>query len=166
MDEQKHMDVQKRFVVIELPDLRWPTSLQFPWGRFRLFVATDSRSSSEDAISEFVSAALKQGMAYCCIWGLGCKRFRDIVEEIVVQDSLSERKFVRPRAKDAILTTWHPHESLEAALRFFATSAQPARGFVADSDFRVVACVGNPERTNGNWAMTACRVLGSTQASH
>jgi hypothetical protein len=135
-------------------------------GRFRLFIATDSRSSSQGAISEFVSAALKQGMVYCCIWGLGCKRFRDIVEKIVVPDSLSERKFVRPKPKDAILTTWHPHESLEAALRFFATSAKPARGFVADSDFRVVVCVGSPERANGNWAMTACRVLGSTQASY
>jgi hypothetical protein len=36
-----NMAEQKRFTVVELPDLNWPTSLQLPSRRFRLFLAVD-----------------------------------------------------------------------------------------------------------------------------
>jgi len=154
------MPEQKRLTVLQLPDLRWPASLQFPSSRFRLFVAADSRDSSVDMVSEFVLAALQQGMVYCCAWGPGCERFHDIIDEIVVEDGLGERRFVGPIPDDAIMTTWHADESLQEALEFFATSALPTEGFLADSDSRVVACVDNPE-----WAHTASRLLQSSPAS-
>src|ERR1041385_553830 len=110
------MAEQKPFTVVRLQDLSWPASLQLPNSRFRLFVAADSRDSSTDAISEFVLAALQRGMVYCCAGGPGCERFHDIVDEIVVEDGLSERRFVGPTTADVIMTTWHADESLEEAL--------------------------------------------------
>ena len=154
------MTEQKRFMVVELPDLRWPTSLPLPCRRFRLFVAADSHDTSVDAVSSFVIAALQKGAVYCCAWGPGCERFHDILDEAVVEDGLRERRFVGPSPSDVIMTTWHADESLEEALDFFTTFALPTEGFVADSDFLVVACIGNPE-----WAVTASRVLEATRVS-
>ncbi len=129
-----HMSEQKRFIVVEWTDLTWPASLQLPSRRFRLFIAADSRDTSVGAVSEFVKAALKQGAVYCCVWGPGCERFHDIIDEVVVEDGLHERMFVGPTPSDVIMTTWHSEESLEEALDFFTTSAQPTKGFVADSE--------------------------------
>ena len=91
--------------------------------------------------------------------GAGCERFHDIIDDIVVEDGLSERRFVGATPNDVIMTTWHANESLEEALEFFKTSALPMEGFVADSDFRVVACISNAQ-----CAVTASRVLQSTRA--
>jgi hypothetical protein len=152
------MAEEKRFAVIQLPELKWPASVRLSGRRFRLFVAADIRDVSVDAVSEFASVALDRGMVYFCAWGRDCERFHDIVDEVVVQDGLSERRFVGPTANDTVVTTWHEHESLNEALDFFAGSAIPTQGFAADSSFRLVICIGNPD-----WADTASRVLQSTE---
>lgn len=54
------------------------------------------------------------------------------------------------------MTTWHDDESLEEALEFFINSAIPTQGFAADSSFRLVICIANPD-----WADTATRMLQS-----
>jgi hypothetical protein len=153
------MAEQKRFEVIRLPELKWPISTPLPSGRFRLFVAADVSNVSVDAISEFASAALSKGMVYFSAWGRDCERFHDIVDEIIVEDDLGERRFVGPTADDAVMTTWHKKETLEEALDFFTTFAVPTDGFAANSSFRLVICVGNPD-----WAETATRVLQSTES--
>jgi hypothetical protein len=56
------------------------------------------------------------------------------------------------------MTTWHANETLEEALDFFAISAVPTEGFVAESDFRIVICVGNSD-----WAATANMFLQSAE---
>jgi hypothetical protein len=150
---------QEHFSVIRLPDLKWPESLRLRKKRFRLFIAADSRGSSTDAVSQFVSGALQQGMVYCCLWGPGCERFHDIVDDVVAEDGRNECRFVGPGPGDAIMTTWHSDESLEQALEFFATSALPTEGFRRDSDYWLIACVINAE-----WARTAARVLQSGPA--
>jgi hypothetical protein len=150
---------EKRFAVIELPELKWPTSRPLPSGRFRLFVAADISDVSVDAISEFASAALSQGMVYFSAWGRDCERFHDIVDEVIVEDEIGEHRFVGPTANDAVITTWHKNESLEEALDFFTTSAVPTNGFAANSRFRLAICVGNPD-----WTETATRVLQSTES--
>ena len=104
------MAEQKRFIVVELPDFRWPKSLQLP-RRFRLFVAADSHDICTDAVSEFVIAVLQQGAVYCCAWGPGCERFHDIIDEVVIADCVRERKFVGPSPSDVIMTTWHSDEA-------------------------------------------------------
>jgi hypothetical protein len=153
------MAEEKRFAVIQLSELKWPTSVELSGSRFRLFVAADISDVSTDGVSQSAAAALARGMVYFCAWGRDCERFHDIVDEVVVEDDvLGERRFVRPTAKDTVMTTWHDHESLEEAIEFFTNSALPTQGFAADSSFRLVICIRNPD-----WADTATRVLQSTE---
>jgi hypothetical protein len=153
------MAEETRFGVVQLAELRWPTSTALPSRRFRLFVAADITSVSVDVISEFASAALSRGMVYFCAWGRDCERFHDIVDEVIVEDELAERRFVGPTANDRVMTTWHEKDTLEEGLDFFTTFAVPTDGFAADSSFRLVICVDNPD-----WAETATRVLQSAKS--
>jgi hypothetical protein len=154
------MAEEKRFAVIQMPELKWPTSIPSQCRRFRLFVAADIGDVSVEAISEFASAALSRGMVYFCAWGRDCERLHDIVDDAIAADDLGERRFVGPTPNDVVMTTWHKDESLEEALDFFSISAVPTDGFAANSNFRLAICVGNPE-----WARTATRVLQSTEFS-
>ena len=152
------MEAEKRFEVIQVHDLNWSRALEVPSRRFRLFVAADINNVSTQAISDFALAALSKGMVYFCSWGPGCERFHDIVDEVVVEDDLSQQKFSGPKTGDVVMTTWHAHETLEEALDFFAISAVPTDGFAPDSDFRVVICLGNSD-----WAAQATKFLQSAE---
>jgi hypothetical protein len=136
--------------------LCWPTALELPSKRFRLFVAAEVSPISADVISEFAAAALNSGMVYFCAWGCDCERFHDIVDEAIVEDELGERWWAGPNADDTIMTTWHARDSLAEALDFFVTCAMPTAGFKADGSFRLVICVGNSD-----WAEIAKRFLDS-----
>src|SRR5580704_5372547 len=52
------MKQEKRFAVIQVPNLNWPVLLQIPSRRFRLFVAADVTGVSTQAIADFAVAAL------------------------------------------------------------------------------------------------------------
>jgi hypothetical protein len=143
----------KDFAVIQLLELQWP-SIQLDSKRFRLFVAADVCGTSTEAISDFALAALNHGMVYFCAWGDGCSRFHDIVDEVLVEDDLGDRRFSGPNENDAIMTTWHERTSLDETLDFFANCAKPTEGFAAESSFRLVICVENSE-----WAADASRFL-------
>ena len=140
------------FAVMNISDLRWPTSVSTPSKRLRLFVAADSTQISTDTISDFASAALNNGTVYFCVWGHGCERFHDIVGEVI----LSDGRFHGVTASDLIMTTWHDHESLQEALSSFAACGVPADGFVIDASFGLVVCVDS-ER----WAATAKELFRS-----
>ena len=127
------MAVEKRFAVIQLAELKWPTSLQLSSRRFRLFVAADISDTSIDAVSEFASSALSRGIVYFCAWGRDCERFHDVVDDIVLKDTLNDRRFVGPTANDTVMTTWHEHETLEELSISFLGSAAPTDGFALDS---------------------------------
>jgi hypothetical protein len=151
------MNQQKQFAVIQLSALKWPSSLELP-SRFRLFVAANIGDVSTQAVSDFALSALSRGMVYFCSWGRDCERFHDIVDEVVAEDGVAERKFNGPTADDVVMTTWHEHESLEEALEFFATCAVPTDGLASGSGFRLVICVGNPD-----WEAAANRFLQSAK---
>ena len=157
-DNLSFMAEENRFAVIQLAELKWPTALRWSGDRFRLFVAADISNVGIDVVSQFAAAALNKGMVYFCAWGRDCEKFHDIVDEVVVNDELGERRFVGPTANDTVMTTWHDDETLEEALDFFVTLAVPTQGFEVDSGFRVVMCLGN-----SGWAETATRVLQSKQ---
>jgi len=140
--------------VVELASLNWPTNLQIPSKRFRLFVAADTNSSTTEVIERFVEAVLKAGMVYFSAWGPDCERFHDIVDEVVVSDQIGDRLFTGPNEGDTIMTTWHEDETLDEACDFFTNLAIPTAGFEADSDYWVAVCVDNPE-----WAATIRRQL-------
>ena len=135
----------KDFAVITLARLEWPGSLAVRGPRFRLFVAADVTAVSADVLSKFSFDALNSGMVYFCAWGNGCERFHDIVDEILVEDDLAEKRFAGPNENDVVMTTWHDHDSPEDALDFFASCAVPTEGFMANSDFRLVMCCGDPQ---------------------
>ena len=139
------MEKAKRLAVVKVPELKWPDKLEIPSKRFRLFVAANISNVSKDVVSAFSLSALNHGMVYFCSWGPDCERFHDIVDDVVLEDDLGERKFAGPNQDDVIMTTWHTNESLEDALDFFATLAMPTDGFTQDSDFRLVVCVGQQE---------------------
>lgn len=148
------MAEETQFGIIETDCLVWPASLRLPTKRFRLFVAADAAGTTIHEISEFAHAALAKGMVYLCVWGRGCQLFHDIVDSVIVEDDQGEREFAGAGPEDVITTTWHDHDTLETALDFFARCAIPTEGFLDDSDYRLVVCVGNPE-----WASAASRFL-------
>jgi len=152
----KSVEQEKKFAVIEVPDLKLPFAFDVPSKRFRLFVAADTTNVNTQAISDFALPALERGMVYFCSWGPGCERFHDIVDEVIVGDDLSEQEFSGPSTDDVIMTTWHDDETLEEALDYFAICTTPTDGFAADSDFRLVICVGNSD-----WAARANKFLHS-----
>jgi len=137
------MESEKKFEVVSVAKLSWPQGLEVRSRKFRMFVAADTTDLETKAISDFAREALNRGMVYLCAWGPGCERFHDIVDEVVIEDDLNERKFAGPSLTDAIMTTWHSNESLAEAIDFFATCAMPTDGFAPDSDFRLLVCVGN-----------------------
>ena len=98
-------------------------------------VAADTSGLSVNAMSEFASAALGRGMVYFSAWGRGCERFQHIVDEVVAEDELGERRFVGPTPNDVVMTTWHEGEDLEGALSFFAVSAIPTRDLLTTATF-------------------------------
>ena len=154
----ERMEQEKRFAVIQVPDLNWPPALEIPSKRFRLFVAANITDVSTQTVSDFALTALSQGMVYLCSWGPDCERFHDIVDEVLVEDDIGEQKFAGPNTSDVVITTWHAKDSLEDAIDFFATSAVPTDGFAADSDFRLVICVANQQ-----WAAQANQYLQSAK---
>jgi len=147
----------KDFAVIQLSQLKWPT-IQLASKRFRLFVAADVSDISTEAISDFALAALNHGMVYFCAWGPGCARFHDIVDEVLLDDDLGERRFTGLDEDAVIMTTWHEHASLQEALDFFATCAKPTDSFLVENSFRLVICVGNSD-----WAEAATRFLSEAE---
>jgi hypothetical protein len=146
----------KDFSVIELAELKWPTTLDLPTKRFRLFVAADVTELSADALADFGQSALRSGMVYFCAWGHDCEKFHDIVDEVIAKDDAGERMFAGPTAKDTVMTTWHDNETLEEALDYFITLALPTEGLVSNSSYRVAISVGNPA-----WAAKAKQSLES-----
>jgi hypothetical protein len=148
----------KDFSIIELDELKWPTALNLPTKRFRLFVAADVTELKAYALADFASAALRSGMVYFCSWGRDCERFHDIVDEVIANDCTGERRFTGPTPKDTVMTTWHDNETLEEALDFFNMLALPTEGLMPNSRYRVAVCVGNPA-----WAVKAKQSLESAE---
>jgi hypothetical protein len=146
----------KEFSVVELAELKWPTTLNLPTKRFRLFVAADVTELSANALADFGRSALRNGMVYFCAWGHDCEKFHDTVDEVIANDYAGERTFAGPTAKDTVMTTWHDNETLEEALDYFTTLALPTEGLVPNSSYRVAICVGNPA-----WAVKAKQSLES-----
>jgi hypothetical protein len=148
---------EKRFLVIQVPDLKWPALLKMPSRRFRLFVAADITNGATQVVADFALAALERGMVYFCSWGPDCERFHDIVDQLRDADELSVQEFSGPSESDVIITTSHADETLEESLDFF-TTVVPTEGFAEDSDFRLVICVGNAD-----WLDRANRFLKSAE---
>lgn len=149
----------KDFSVLELAQLKWPTALNQPRKRFRLFVAADVTGLSANALADFARSALRSGMVLFCAWGHGCEKFHDIVDEVIADDYAGERNFAGSTAKDTVMTTWHDDETIEEALHYFITLALPTEGLMPNSSYRMAICVGNSA-----WAAKAKQTLESASS--
>ena len=128
------MTEEHRFSIVTPTQVAWPDSLRIPLSRFRLFVAADTSHSSVEEISAFAEGALIAGMVYFCAWGPGCERFHDIVDEIIADDRVWPMVFRSGRRLEE--------------------GRGPTGGYIADSDYRVLVCIGQPE-----WAATVRRFM-------
>ena len=109
----------KVFHTLGLPDLgAWPQAASLPSGGFGLFLACDVEALPVDILSLAARAMLRSGAAYICVWGPGCERFHDIIDEEHVW------QHVNGLDQPDIVTTWHAQESLDQALWFFVDVAQ------------------------------------------
>ena len=113
-----------------------------------------TKSSTVDDLSAFAYSALEKGMVYFCSWGPDC----DIVDEVIWEDDLGERRFVGPDESAFVQTTWHAKHELDEALDFFAKFARPPGSFEPDSDYWLAISVGNAE-----WSTSIRRILGAAK---
>ena len=97
-------------------------------------------------------------MVYFCSWGPDCERFHDIVDDVILEDDLGQRRFVGSDESAFVQTTWHANDELDEALDFFARFAHPPGSFEPASDYWLAVTVGNPE-----WAASIRRILKTAQ---
>ena len=72
--------------------------------------------SSPEALAPFVERCIVDRVALIAVWGPGCRRMEDDIDELVVGDGTDESRHVT--------TSAHPDESLEDAVemaRFWVT---------------------------------------------
>lgn len=69
--------------------------------------------SNEVLLEGFVEQCLKDGVSLLAVFGLGCARIEDIIDEIVVGDGSDEDRF--------LCTTSHPDESFADVLNLVST---------------------------------------------
>jgi hypothetical protein len=69
--------------------------------------------SNEALLEGFVEQCLKDGVSLLAVFGLGCARIEDIIDEIVVGDGSDEDRF--------LCTTSHPDESFTDVLNLVST---------------------------------------------
>jgi hypothetical protein len=93
--------------------------IQPPAAPFILFIGGDSSSHSVELLFSIAERVLAEGAVYVLCWGPGSARFEDVVDEEFVT------RFLDGDLPPTVMTTSHEHESLEEALAFAITDAQP-----------------------------------------
>ena len=106
--------------------------------RFGLFLALDARSLDDVRISNSARSLLERGLAYLCIWGLGCERVHDTFDGVAAE---TDPEGNRP----VVMTTWHSDETLQEALWFFVNRAFPDAAYVSTCKQWIVASLGHPD---------------------
>ncbi len=111
----------------------WPS--RRPWrskGFALLFVAERVFD-----VGPLAKRALKQGLAFVCVWGPGCVIAEETFDEAIVGDGTHKET-----EDDVVLTTSHADESLEEALEFFLDVMSPSKALVAKCEAHVVFALG------------------------
>lgn len=143
--------------VLELPDLAaWPRELvDIDSREFVLFVAADARGVSDDLVKEAARRAIASGMCYLVAWGPDCERVHDLFDRVIVDEHSRGAETV----ENVIMTTWHAHDSLDDALRYFLDAATPAEDYRAACRTWLAVSVGSDE-----WAVQIERALADPTA--
>jgi hypothetical protein len=115
---------------------QWPADLRLPSEHFVLFLATDARATADEALLTLALTALAQGLVYLCAWGPDCARLERLFDRAIATTRRDETE------DSVILTTSHPEESLDQALRYFLHVAFPAADYDEACRSLVLAAVG------------------------
>lgn len=116
-----------------------------------MFIASDARDVSTDAIAGAAERLLAAGLICICVWGPDCERAHDIFDEVHAGDGSTTPDFT-------LMSTWHSDESLEEALWFFIESAFPPGTEVATTSYLAIT-VGSSD-----WAAAVQRALADPAA--
>lgn len=115
----------------------WPEAVTLASRHFGLFLACQGDAEAATDVKMFARQALAQGLVTASIWGPGCERVHDLIDEVIVSDGKTED------ASSVILTTWHAKESLEDALQFFVEILDPADQYSYSYGSLVIVSVGD-----------------------
>jgi hypothetical protein len=125
-----------RLLILHSDHLAFPVDVDIPTKYFRLLVAADYKGIPTKELLAFARDLLKRGVAYFSVWGEGCERMHDCMDEEISAAELERNSVVEP------LTTWHANEPLEETAQFFRDWAKPEEKYESESRFWVCLAVG------------------------
>jgi hypothetical protein len=107
--------------------------------RFVCLLAWDARAAGVEEISAIARQLLDAGAVYICVWGPGCQRVRDIIDEESVGSN--------PAATidSVVMTTWHGDESLADTLHFVLTTTVPDDGYTEGCGSTLGIAIGSAQ---------------------
>lgn len=110
--------------------------IQPPQTPFQLFIAADSTHESVELLADLAEKMLESGAVYVLCWGPGAGRLEDIFDEVHVGRSLDTTLPI-------VMTTSHQDESLQDALTFATTVAEPDEAYAGSCATTLVVIVEN-----------------------
>ncbi|HMS84314.1 MAG TPA: hypothetical protein PKD12_11735 [Nitrospira sp.] len=122
---------------------RLPQSLGSNSQHCVLFLAADATSLADDKLFSLVNWVVDQGAVYVCVWGPGCERVHDVIDETIVEASVKLGQMETDET--IIITTWYDDESLEEALWFVLNNAIPASAYFESCSAVVAVSIGNEQ---------------------
>ena len=67
-----------------------PRDLGFNSHHCVLFLATDATVLADEQLFSLVEWVMDQSVVYVCVWGPGCKRVHDVIDEAIVRFDQTE----------------------------------------------------------------------------
>jgi hypothetical protein len=137
---------ERELFLLELEGLdQLPAKLRLPTRHFACLFVLDGRAARAGELHRCAANLLNQGAAYLSVWGPGCSRVRELLDDAVL---FSETEATED---GIVLTEDHAGEPLEDALVQLLEGSQPAAHYVDSCRGALVVIVNAP-----GWAL-ACR---------
>lgn len=104
--------------------------------RFVCLLAWDARDATADQVAAVATWLLNAGVTYVCVWGPGCERVHDVIDE----ESAHRAAILN---KDAfVMTTWHVDEQLPEAIYYALACAVPDEAHIHDCHATIGISIG------------------------
>jgi hypothetical protein len=107
--------------------------------RFVCLLAWDARAARVEEVSVIARQLLEAGAVYVCVWGPGCERVHDIIDEESVGPNPAEA------TDSVVLTTWHDDESLADTLHFVLATTFPDNSHAEGCGSTLAIVIGSAE---------------------
>ncbi|MBK8276034.1 MAG: hypothetical protein IPK92_09340 [Nitrospira sp.] len=116
-----------------------PRDLGFNSHHCVLFLAIDATVLADEQLFSLVKWVMDQRAVYVCVWGPGCERVHDVIDEAIATLDRTESD------ETVIMTTWHDDESLEEALWFALNNAMPASAYSESCSVVIAVSIGSEQ---------------------